>query len=371
MQDEEVSWPLGSHWLDVAWGVFAVFNLAVMVAIPTWETVPFHFIWVSLTLLYGFRVWNLRQTSLVLALVIITTGASILADTIAGTEPMGEIAEVPLMSAMFIAMVWHARRRAAALEEVQRVSQANARLLEREKQFLQDASHELRTPITVALGHTELIMRGAPGPGVVEDARVVADELWRMRSLADRLLLLAASDRPAFLTRGEVPPESIVEAALRRWSAIPREWRRSVRAVRSVDADVDQLSAALDALIENAVQHTDEGDVIELGLHEEDGRVVFGVSDTGTGIPAEHLEHIFGRFARAEPGRDRREGVGGVGLGLSIAKAIAEAHGGELRVRSVEGTGSQFELILPGAAGGTPAGPAGPAEPLADAVATT
>jgi signal transduction histidine kinase len=347
MQDEEVGWPLGSHWLDAAWGVFAIFNLAVMVAIPTWETVPFHFIWVSLTLLYGFRVWNLRQTSFVLALVILTTGASIVADAMAGTEPAGEIAEVPLMSAMFIAMVWHARRRAAALEEVQRVSQANARLLEREKQFLQDASHELRTPITVALGHTELIMRASPDPAVAEDARVVADELWRMRGLADRLLLLAASERPAFLKRRQVTPESIVDAALRRWGAIPRDWRRSVRPVPTVDADVDQVSAALDALIENAVQHTEEGAVIELGLRAEDGRVVIVVADEGTGIPAEHLERIFGRFARAEAGRDRRGGVGGVGLGLSIAKAIAEAHGGDLRVQSIEGAGSQFELILP------------------------
>lgn len=368
MQDEEVAWPLGSHWLDVAWGVFALFNLAVMVALPEWETVPFHFIWVSLTLLYGFRVWNLRQTSLVLTLVILTTGASIVADAMAGTEPVGEIAEVPLMSAMFVAMVWHARRRAAALEEVQRVSQANARLLEREKQFLQDASHELRTPITVALGHTELIMRAAPDPAVAEDARVVADELWRMRSLADRLLLLAASERPAFLTLQRVTPESIVDAALRRWSAIPRGWRRSVRAVPAVDADVDQLSAALDALIENAVQHTEESDVIELGLHAEGGTVVIGVADTGTGIPAEHLERIFGRFARAEAGRDRREGVGGVGLGLSIAKAIAEAHGGDLRVRSVEGSGSQFQLILPAATDATGAATPGS---MAAAIAST
>jgi signal transduction histidine kinase len=360
MRSEEADWPIGSHWLDVAWGVFAVFNLAVMVAIPTWETIPFHFIWVSLTLLYGFRVWNLKQTSLVLGLVIVTTGASILADAMSGTEPAGELAEVPLMSAMFLAMVWHARRRAAALEEVQRVSQTNARLLEREKQFLQDASHELRTPITVALGHTELIMRASPDPTIAEDASVVADELWRMRGLADRLLLLAASERPAFLTLEPVLPESIVDAALRRWSAIPREWRRSVgAAVPTVNADADQLSAALDALIENAVQHTEEGGVIELGLRADDGQVVMSVGDTGTGIAAEHLEHIFGRFARAEPGRDRRDGVGGVGLGLSIAKAIAEAHGGDLRVRSVEGVGSQFELILPGTQGTTPVPMAG------------
>jgi signal transduction histidine kinase len=367
MRSEEADWPIGSHWLDAAWAVFALFNLAVMVALPEWETVPFHFIWVSLTLLYGFRVWDLRRTSLVLAFVILTTGASIIADAISGTEPVGEIAEVPLMSAMFLAMVWHARRRAAALEEVQRVSQANARLLDREKQFLQDASHELRTPITVALGHTELIMRAALDPTITEDARVVADELWRMRGLADRLLLLAASERPAFLTLSRVSPESIVEAALRRWNAIPRDWRRSVRAVPSVMADIDQLPAALDALIENAVQHTQEHEVIELGLRAEDGHVVIAVADTGTGIAAEHLEHIFGRFARAESGRDRREGVGGVGLGLSIAKAIAQAHGGDLRVQSTEGAGSRFELIIPATTAATQP-PA--SDPLAGVIAS-
>ena len=94
------------------------------------------------------------------------------------------------MAAMFVGMVWHARRRLSAMEETERVSMENLRLLERERRFVQDASHELRTPITVALGHAELIQRRATDPTIVEDVDVIADELARLRRLVDGLLLL-------------------------------------------------------------------------------------------------------------------------------------------------------------------------------------
>src|SRR5678816_4703940 len=82
---------------------------------PSWETIPFHFIWISLTLVYGFRVWSPGNTGLVLGLVILATGGLILSDTFSGEQLWGELFEVPLMAAMFLAMVWHARRRVAAL----------------------------------------------------------------------------------------------------------------------------------------------------------------------------------------------------------------------------------------------------------------
>jgi signal transduction histidine kinase len=351
MRRDDASWPLNGDWLDIAWVVFALLNLGVMVAIPTWETIPFHFIWISLTLLYGFRVWSLKRTGWILAAVVFATGTSIVVDAISGTEPLGEMAEVPLMTAMFVLMVWHANRRAAALEEVQRVSETNTRMLERERSFLQDASHELRTPITVALGHAELIARATPDAKVREDAHVVVDELGRLRALADRLLLLASAEQPSFLLRRPVAPSSLVEEALRRWSPISRRWSLQEEPAPPIDADQDRVAAALDALIENAVDHTGEDDSIVLGSRRQGDSVVITVADTGTGISPDRLEHIFGRFARADTGRDRPRG--GVGLGLSIAKAIAEAHGGDLRVRSTLGEGSVFELILP-ARGGPP-----------------
>src|SRR5690242_3136482 len=107
---------------------------------PGWETIPFHFVWISLTLVYGFRVWGREATTGVLLLVMCATGALIFADAFAGIQLWGELFEVPLMSAMFLAMVWHARRRQEALQVAEQRAEENARLLAREESFLQDVS---------------------------------------------------------------------------------------------------------------------------------------------------------------------------------------------------------------------------------------
>ena len=106
---------LRRNYLETAWAAFAAANLAAMVAWPSWETIPFHFVWISLTFVYGVRVWRTRTMSFVLLAVIAATGASIFADAFDGVQLWGELFEVPLMSAMFLAMVWHARRRQDAL----------------------------------------------------------------------------------------------------------------------------------------------------------------------------------------------------------------------------------------------------------------
>src|ERR671931_1441051 len=117
---DRVEWPARRlHWIDVAWVLFSLANLGGMFLFASWETVPFHFIWVSLTIVYGFRVWSLRPTIWTLAAVMVTTGTFIYIDFQRGAQPIDEITEVPLMSAMFLAMVWHARRRLAAMHELQ------------------------------------------------------------------------------------------------------------------------------------------------------------------------------------------------------------------------------------------------------------
>jgi len=109
--------------VEIGWVALAVGCVAVMIASPTWETIPFHVIWISLTVLYGFKVWSPSVTALVLGGVAIATGASIFADAFDGLQLWGELFEVPLMSAMFLAMVWHARRRAQALTTVEALAQ--------------------------------------------------------------------------------------------------------------------------------------------------------------------------------------------------------------------------------------------------------
>ena len=192
----------------------------------------------------------------ILALVMATTGAMIYEDVVGGGQPLDELTEVPLMAAMFAAMVWHARRRLTATEEAERVSMDNARLLERERRFVQDASHELRTPITVALGHAELIQRQAADPTIAEDAAVIADELTRLGRLADRLLLLASSARPRGPHVVPVDVAPLVVEAVHRWTATPRRWELGSVTDATVSCDADRLAVALDAVIENAVQHT-------------------------------------------------------------------------------------------------------------------
>ena len=345
MRPDALEWPNRERWIDVAWVLFSLANLAAMLLIPSWETVPFHFIWVSLTVLYGFRVWRTRPTLTVLAVVMLTTGAFIGIDYSRGAQPLDEITEVPLMAAMFVAMVWHARRRLSAMEEVERVSMENLRLLERERRFVQDASHELRTPITVALGHTELIQRRATDPTIVEDVDVIADELARLRRLVDGLLLLAGTEDPQQLHLVPVDVAEIVVDAFRRWAATPRRWVLSAAEEAIVLADRDRLAVAFDALIENAVQHTREQDTIEVAVRRRDGAAVASFRDTGTGIPDEDLDRIFDRFARADPGRSRH--TGGFGLGLSIVRAIVEAHLGTVHVMSRVDVGTTFEIDLP------------------------
>jgi signal transduction histidine kinase len=338
---------------DIAWAVFVGLNLVAMRLFDTWATVPFLAIWVSLTAVYGFRLWRLQPTILTWAAVTLATGGIIFVQVLKGQQDADYLAEVPLIALMFLVMVWHGRRRLSAtqerltaMEQVQRISQENLRLLEQQRQFLQDASHELGTPITVALGHAELIERAATDQAVAADARVVTGELARLRRLTNRLLLLASAGTPDFLRLAPVSADSLVLDALERWGNIPRRWRLGEVAEATVLGDSDRLVAALDALLENAVAHTEPGDTIEVSVRlESGGKVVLAVTDSGCGIPPTELDRIFRRFTRAYPHRNRE--AGGFGLGLPIVQAIAEAHHGSVRVHSTSGQGSTFEMVIP------------------------
>jgi signal transduction histidine kinase len=329
--------------VELAWVAFAIANLVAMRAWPGWETIPFHFIWISLTLVYGFRVWRPAATYLTLLAVVASTGSLILDDAFSGEQLWGELFEVPLMSAMFLAMVWHARRRQEALVVVEHQAEQRASLLERQERFLHDASHELRTPVTIARGHLEVHRRtnGNEAPEI----DVALDELKRIEQILERLLLLAKADQPDFVVLDDVELEPFLEDVFMRWSEVaPRAWRLGRLAAGKLEVDPEGLRAALDALLENAVKYTERGDAIELRSRSDLGEVVIEVEDGGCGIPEDALSHIWDRFARADAARTRAHG--GVGLGLAIVDAIAKAHDGRCTVRTNEG-GAIFALRMP------------------------
>ncbi len=339
-----VHWPFA--WVDVAWAAFSVVNLAAIVIFSHWETVPFHFIWISLTLLYGFRVWSIKPTAWVLTVVMVTTAAAIGWDVFHGAQTVDELNEVPLMAAMFWLMVWHAQRRLAANTERDLVSDENARLLATQRRFLQDASHQLRTPITIALGHAELLAGELAGQPEARDIQVVVGELARLRRLGERLLMIAASEDPDFLHPEPVALDRYTLEVFQKWRpTADRRWALGQLDPVLVNADRERLGLAVDALLENAVRHTAQGDTIRLSvlrsLDGESARMI--VADGGEGILPAELDRIFERF-RTGSGLG---GTRGTGLGLALVRAVARAHGGEVRVRSSPGKGSEFELVLP------------------------
>ena len=325
------------YWQDVGLGAFWAANFVVLWHLTSWTTVPFHFIWVSLTLFYGFRVWGLRLTAAVLSLVCLITGLGLVHAAAAGGPGIDELTEIPLMGAMFLAMVWHARRREAALAEVQRAA-------ETERNFARDASHLLRTPIAVARGHADLIRESHIGSETGDDAAIVLHELEQLSRISHRLLVLAAAGHTGFLRPEQIELEELVVDSARRWGATAqRRWCVDIEAEGTVTVDVEQIGQALDALVENAVRFTTDGDAISITARANGTRAVIEVADSGCGIDPDRRPYVFERFTRAR----RAAGGGGAGLGLPLVKAIAEAHGGTAEAGDSPMGGALFRITLP------------------------
>jgi signal transduction histidine kinase len=243
--------------------------------------------------------------------------------------------------------------------EVQVLAEAFNHMLDRlsvafasQNEFVADASHELRTPLTVIRGQLE-VLAAQPNPPAAEIERVerlVQAEITRISRLVDDLLLLAQAEQTDFLRIEPVDVRPFVEEL---WDGISltaeRRFELGPLPEGSLRADPDRLAQALRNLARNAIEHTAEEDgLVRLDVsYEAPDRLHFAVLDDGPGIPARERERVFERFHRTDPARSRS--AGGAGLGLAIVRAIAEAHGGQVRaLGSRNGAGARVELVLPG-----------------------
>lgn len=242
-----------------------------------------------------------------------------------------------------LALAWQASRTMTARDRA-RVGAEAEKFLRLQRQFLEDASHQLRTPITIALGHAELLAAALAGQQQ-HDIDVVVGELERLKVLSERLLLVAVSQHPDFLSPTPVELDALAAEAFLRWQpTAQRRWQLGKLDPVTAMADAERLSLALDALLENSVRHTGPRDEITVSVIGDQGdrnaRIV--VRDSGAGIAATDLPRIFDRFASFGG-----PGARGTGLGLALVRAVAEGHRGEVTVTSTLGEGSQFELVLP------------------------
>jgi two-component system, OmpR family, sensor kinase len=237
-----------------------------------------------------------------------------------------------------------------------------------QRRFLDDAGHELRTPITIVRGHLEVVDPADPGD-VRETVALVDDELDRMNRIVSDLLLLARAEQPRFVHLQPVDVAALTAEVFDKVCRLgDRDW--VLETVADVDAELDtqRVTQALVALADNAVRYTAPGDRISLGSQLSDGELRFWVSDTGPGVPEAEQARVFERFARGSSGARRSDGAG---LGLSVVRAIAVAHGGRAVLDSVPGRGTTVGLVLPARLAPPLAGDTSLDDPRADDAGTT
>jgi signal transduction histidine kinase len=249
-------------------------------------------------------------------------------------------------------------RRVADLEsddEVGRLAAAFDRMLARlelafrsQERLVGDAAHELRTPLTVVRGRLELLVAELDTAESLSSLALATDELDRMARIVEDLLLLARLDEGLELGREPVEVELVLREALLRAMLIEsRDVRIQAQPGLCALADPERLLQALTHLVRNAVEHTGPEARVTLASGRHGGRVLLHVSDTGPGIPADDLPHVFERLYRA--GGTRVRTPEGAGLGLAITASLVHAMGGTIEVSSVEGAGTTFTVALEGA----------------------
>lgn len=208
-----------------------------------------------------------------------------------------------------------------------------------QRQFLADAGHELRTPITIIQGNLDTITTADD----VEALSIASDELTRMTRLVDELLLLASSERPDFLRVQPVDLAAMTRSLVAKARGLDsRPWVLAGTARGTALLDPQRITQAVMQLAANAVAHTPAGTPVEISSASDGATVELVVADHGPGIRAADRERVFRRFARLDPRR-----TSGTGLGLSIVAAISAAHGGRVSVTQSAGGGATFRMLIP------------------------
>jgi signal transduction histidine kinase len=232
------------------------------------------------------------------------------------------------------------------LDRLESAFEQQQSLLEAQRRFIGDASHELKTPLTTIKGRVSLALQKKQTPERYEEhLKSIGRASDSMNAIIQDLLLLAQYDEGKALLHKEIVP--VVDLARRAVleSGAPED-RIELRIAGDLTLNADEalVSRALSNLLVNALRHS-EG-VVTISADPTQGKVLIQVNDRGEGIPPEHLDHIFDRFHRVDTARDRASG--GTGLGLAIVKSIIEAHGGSIRMESALGVGSTVYILMPG-----------------------
>lgn len=324
--------PQTSRLLRLAWVAGACLCAIAMYLLPKQETVPFHLIWLGLFLVFGFTTWQPREMLIMAVAAATVTGAIEIHHAARGYIDWSQTAEVPASVALAAVIATYLRRRHLALVELARVAEAERRRAEGRQLLVRKASHELRTPITIARGYTELIAKHLTDKQDMKDAAMVLEELDKLSEITQRLLTLMQIDGD--FRRRPLPLRAELEHIVRRWiPAADRRWH-----VQCDDGDIlanrERLEATLDCLLDNAVKFTEPRHLISVTGRVDEIAWVIEVSDTGRGMSGSQAAAL-------------TETQCGTGLGLATVRTVIGAWGGTMRIRSRSDVGTTVILRLP------------------------
>jgi signal transduction histidine kinase len=328
-------------WFSAAWLIFAVVNATLVFVMVGQETIPYHLVWASFALMYGFWPWPRKLTWTVVGIITLVTGIPLVMHADEGAIGWSECSEILLMGVIMALLIWHVNRQWAARDRLLTIQAEERRQTEQRETASRFGSHEVRTRLTIARGFAQLIADTTPDPDVRADATVVVTELDKASVLATNLLTLVRVVQPSPQTLVDV--DELIGIIVRRWSVTAnRSWTANSE-VGVIPADPERLEAALDCLLENAIKFTDVGDDIAVEAELNDKALVLKVQDSGAGIPPGDVGKVFDLFETSSNAGDRA----GSGLGLAIVRAITEARGGTVAVESTLGVGTCFTLHFP------------------------
>ena len=325
--------------------------------------------------MFGFGSWGWRFLCIVEVLALLfymNRNAKMIRSLLAPLEAMGETADVlsqgdlqpadlehliSRLDEINVSQLDHRLALPQGSEELSGLTRAINAMLERidqgyqaQARFVSDASHELRTPISVIQGYANLLNRwGKDNPEARQEAiDAIVQESDSMARMVEQLLFLVRGDNDTQTLHPElVDLNSIADEVFRETQLVNSSHTvtASLDPVVPVNADPRLIKQAYRVLVDNAVKYTPEGGMIHLSLTRQDGFARLSVTDNGAGISRQDLSRIFQRFYRADQSRNRQ--TGGTGLGLSIAQWIAQKHEGWIEVTSAPEVGSRFTLVIP------------------------
>src|SRR4051812_40154624 len=240
--------------LFLPWLVLATACCVLMWLAPGSETIPYHIAWIGVALAYGFDPWSTRRTVAAIGVYTVVTGGILVVRAATEAIAWDETAEIPLMCTLVVLSVWHVRRREFARAQLAKVADRDRDLAAQRERLNRLTSHEMRTPLTIAVGYLDLLLGRHPDPETEADLQVVQDELGRLSRAGERLLRMIHLQEQQDAEVVDV--DALFEQVADRWATVAdRRWVVDSR-VGSQLLSAERLRACLDTLIENALRHT-------------------------------------------------------------------------------------------------------------------